>query len=169
MIFRSNKHFSVQFGGVHVAGKEKIAADVSDTEVTNRLVHHHDQPVQPVQISTNRFVVLSIGSSSMWRGATDQETNRSVGEHHQPVHRAHQPVGGTYQSVHQKRFTKHIHQETIQPVHETHQPVQSSTNRLVTLSIGSSGRNGSQDISIRRPINRFMELTNRFKVSPTGW
>ena len=85
MIFRSNKHFLVHFGGVRVAGGEKIAADVSDTEATNRLVHHHDQPVQPVQKlhqpvrwPLNRFIMHR-------KGAT-------VPGDFQPVHQLHQPV-----------------------------------------------------------------------------
>ena len=90
MNFRSNKHFLVHFGGVRVAGGEKIAAAVSDTEATNRLVHHHDQPVQPVQNITNRFIRPPTGSSGMEK---ESEVAPIPGDF-QPVHQNHQPVQG---------------------------------------------------------------------------
>ena len=112
-VFRANNEFHVKlalFGAFWSCscgrGRERAAA-VSDT-----VQKHH----QPVHKTSNRFITHG-------KGVTDQETNRSVGESHQPVQRAHQPVGRTYQSVHQKKLTRYIHQETNQPVRETLQPV----------------------------------------------
>ena len=154
MNFRSNKHFLVHFGGVRVAGGEKITKAVSDTGY--QLIGPQCSPTgwSTVTGQLEKVTVQPTGSTTIM-------TNRSTIIAHQPVQLPHQPVRLPHQSVRLPH----------QPVHQKwkgDQKINGDTESLptgwYTTPTGASPRR-SPTGWLQMQTNRYNMPTNRSDIA----